>query len=125
VTATPPRPIGECSLTELASTAQLDGESASFTFDVAGCDFVEMAVCCEVKPVRRFVGIGEATGNCTQCGQPMFVSRASANGWISAAKLGPELMERPISDLGGANARWIAVQSGCRAVVFVAEKKGA
>lgn len=107
-----PKPLGECSLRDLSSTAGLPfGEAASFTVD--GFSFVEFGACqCANPPaIRRFVASGETSiGSCGVCGAPVQAQPFHTHRSVSAPLLGP-LAERPLRELGAAAARSVVVRA--------------
>ena len=112
------RPLGQCSLRELASEAGFNGSAlpADLSFLVDELTFVEEAMCCaSPQPIGRFCKDGEPIERCSRCGsalgaQPFFSHRP-----VPAAVLSTRL-EQPLERVGAGGAKSVVVRSGGRSV---------
>ncbi len=108
-----PRPLVECSPSELAGTAGHDGGSlAGVSFTLDALSYVESAVCrCDSHQVDLFMTMGESLPSCGACGeaivpQPFFTHRATPGHLLNARR------DRPLRALGAEQATWAVVRRG-------------
>jgi molybdopterin/thiamine biosynthesis adenylyltransferase len=120
--ATPPRPLRECTLRELAQAAAKDSdEAADASFELDDWFYAEQATCpCgHQQRVQRFVNARmRHVGHCQKCQRPLprnlFYTHRAAPGTL----LEP-LIDTPLRQLSGAEARWAIVRGATNATLFL------
>jgi molybdopterin/thiamine biosynthesis adenylyltransferase len=120
--AAPPRPLAECTLSELSKSAAADAEKdRGVSFEVDEHYYVAQATCpCGgQEPVQRFVtpGAGDV-GPCPGCRRPLARHPFHSFRPVPASALGPALV-RPLREVGAADARWVVVRRDDDAVLFL------
>lgn len=103
----PPRPLGQCGLSEL------DTDPAA-TFEVDAYCYAEQAICGggHSQAVQRFVTPGgDDVGLCDICQRPLALNPFHFFRAVPATALG-ESIDKPLHQLGAGDARWVLVCRG-------------
>jgi hypothetical protein len=114
-----PKPLAECTFTELGQFAGLAAKTlAQSSLTLGQLSYVESAVCgCGPHEVRSFVPGGATLGSCATCAQPIspqpyYSSRPTPGSDLNSQR------DWPLKKLGGAVAAWAVVQVGDRGVLL-------
>jgi molybdopterin/thiamine biosynthesis adenylyltransferase len=113
----PPRPLGDCSLVELAGVAGLPSvpgaESVAATLD--GLQWVRRAVCAcgRAEPVGRWLALDEPAGCCRSCGRALPADPFFSHQRTPLAVLGSRAAV-PLRMLTTRAPRWVLLHRGNR-----------
>lgn len=116
-----PRPLTECSLRDLEKAAALSDTDADVTFEIDGSLWAEQARCeCGGwRATHRFVRASTtALGQCPECGQATTVHPFGSYQRVPAWRT-ESFRDQPLEVLGATDARWVAVRSNQRGVLFI------
>jgi molybdopterin/thiamine biosynthesis adenylyltransferase len=111
----PPRPLAACGLAELADAAGI----ANPSFLVDELAFVETASCpCGAKvEVQQFAPVDGPIASCQRCWNGLYADTFKSHRPV-AARIAADVLDRPLKDIGAAEARWVVVRNDDRAALF-------
>jgi len=118
--ASPPRPLAECSLAELAAAAGFNSglQRVAFTVDHLTFALAGTCACGKRRRVERFVAPGaSAPRECEVCRRPVHPDGFFSRRPVAADDLG-DAVHRPLRELGAEAPRCVLVAEDERAVLF-------
>jgi molybdopterin/thiamine biosynthesis adenylyltransferase len=118
--ASPPRPLAECSLAELAAAAGFNSglQRVAFTVDHLVFAVAGICACGKRRRVERFVAPGaSAPRACEVCRRPVHPEGFFSRRPVAADDLG-DAVHRPLRELGAEAPRSVLVAEDQRAVLF-------
>jgi molybdopterin/thiamine biosynthesis adenylyltransferase len=115
-----PRPLGDCSLRDLAAAAGFSGP-AGLSFNAADLTYAEQGACNScglLQPLRRLVAVEQPRpGRCHTCGSPVLPHPFYSYRPIPAGVALP-VWQQPLGQLGEQPPAWVVVGGEGRAVLF-------
>jgi len=120
--ATPPRPLGDCSLRELSGATGHDCRSqlGGISVSVDDWEYVQACHCpgCgRRQPVQRFLNRSRPPVSCHVCDQPLAPLPFFTHRRVPLDMLGSQV-DRPLRCLTPGTPRWVVIHDGDRGVCF-------